>query len=92
MTTPYSAPLAVKTNVLSIITLVTGILGMAIVPVILGHISLSQIKKTGEQGRVMAIIGLVLGYLGLVTWIIVIIASIAVAGAAVSNGDIQISQ
>lgn len=92
MTTPYAAPAATKTNVLSIITLVTGILGMAIIPVILGHISLSQIKKTGEQGRVMAIIGLVLGYIGLVTWIIVIIASIAVAGIAVSNGDIQVNQ
>jgi hypothetical protein len=63
-----------KTNVLAIIALITGILSMAIVPVILGHIALGQIKKTGEQGRVMAIVGLVLGYLGVAVWVIVVIA------------------
>lgn len=73
MTTPAVIQTA-KTNVLAIIALITGILSMAIVPVILGHIALSQIKKTGEQGRVMAIVGLVLGYLGVAGWIIVIIA------------------
>ncbi|WP_052521638.1 DUF4190 domain-containing protein [Agreia bicolorata] len=59
-----------RTNVLSIITLVTSILGFAIVPIILGHISLGQIRRTQEQGRVMAIIGLVIGYLTLLGYLI----------------------
>lgn len=78
---PYNTGAAVapaeKTNVLAIVALITGILGMAIVPVICGHISLNQIKKTGEGGKVMAIIGLVLGYLGILGWIIAIIVWIA---------------
>jgi hypothetical protein len=32
--------------------------------VIFGHISLSQIKRTGEDGRGLAIAGLVIGYVG----------------------------
>jgi len=70
--TPYAAPAAApaKWNVLSIISLVTSIIGLSLVGIITGHISLSQIKKTGEQGNVLAIIGLILGYLGVVAAII----------------------
>ncbi|MDH6179952.1 CHASE2 domain-containing sensor protein [Microbacteriaceae bacterium SG_E_30_P1] len=70
--TPAAAPVApaAKWNVLSIVSLVTSILGLSLVGIITGHISLSQIKKTGEQGNVLAIIGLILGYLGAVGWII----------------------
>ena len=67
-----------RTNVLSIVSLVTSILGLAVVPIILGHISLGQIRRTGEQGRVMAIIGLVLGYLTLLGYLIVIGITVAV--------------
>ena len=67
---PAPAAPAAKWNVLSIVSLVTSILGLSLVGVITGHISLSQIKKTGEQGRVLAIIGLVVGYLGILGWII----------------------
>jgi hypothetical protein len=80
---PPVGPVA-KTNVLSIIALITGILGLAIVPVICGHISLSQIKRTGEQGRVMAIIGLVLGYLAILGWIIAWIVIAVVIGTSTS--------
>lgn len=66
--TGYAAP--AKWNVLSIVTLALGVLGFAIVPVITGFISLNQIKKTGEQGKVLAIIGLILGFLGVIGWII----------------------
>ena len=88
--TPYAAPAAgyapaAKWNVLSIVSLVTSVLGFSIVGIITGHISLSQIKKTGEQGNVLAIIGLVIGYLGALGWIIfwvVWIGIFAAAGAA----------
>lgn len=32
--------------------------------VITGHIALSQIKRTGETGRGMALAGLIIGYVG----------------------------
>ena len=73
MTEPTPAPSyapAAKWNVLSIVSLVTAIVGLGLVAVITGHISLSQIKKTGEQGKVLAVIGLVLGFLGVLGWIL----------------------
>jgi hypothetical protein len=61
----YTYPPVRPTNVLGVITLVLGVLGFAIVPVITGHIALAQIKRTGEDGRGITIAGLVLGYIGL---------------------------
>ena len=81
---PTYAP-AAKWNVLSIVSLVTAIVGLGLVAVITGHISLSQIKKTGEQGNILAIIGLILGYLeivGVIIFAIVWIGIIAAAGTA----------
>lgn len=66
-----TAPENQRTNVLSIVTLVMSVLGFAIVPVITGHISLAQIRRTGEQGRVMAVIGLVIGYLSLAGYLVI---------------------
>lgn len=89
MTTPVppAAPVyaaAPKWNVLSIISLVTSVLGISLVGVITGHISLSQIKKTGEQGKVLAIIGLVLGYIGIVVAIILAIVWAGLLATATS--------
>lgn len=36
-----------------------------IISVVTGHVGISQIKRTGEGGRGMAIAGLIMGYLGL---------------------------
>ena len=80
---PAGAPVA-KFNVLSIISLVTSIIGLSLVGIITGHISMSQIKKTGEQGKVLAIVGLVLGYIGFVIGTIVVIT--VVAGIALGAG------
>jgi hypothetical protein len=44
----------------------------SIVGAVLGHISLSQIKRTGEEGRGMAIAGLVLSYFGIACWVLVL--------------------
>jgi hypothetical protein len=79
--TPSYAP-AAKWNVLSIVSLVTSIIGFSLVGIITGHIALSQIKKTGEQGNVLAIIGLILGYLWLVGTIIFIIVWVGIIAAS----------
>jgi len=83
--TPAYAP-AAKWNVLSIVSLVTAVVGLGLVAVITGHISLSQIKKTGEQGNVLAIIGLVLGYLEIIGVIIFTIVWIGILMAAGTAG------
>ena len=83
---PNSAPVApaAKWNVLSIVSLVASVVGFGLVGVITGHIALSQIKKTGEQGNILAIIGLILGYIGIVVAIILIIVYIGIFAAAAS--------
>ena len=58
---PTLAQQSGKTNTLAILALVFGVMGgVAAIP--LGHIAVAQIKRTGENGRGLAIAGLVLGY------------------------------
>lgn len=84
--TPYAATATgPKTNTLAIISLVMAFF-ISLGAVICGHIALGQIKKTGENGRGLAIAGLVLGYLGLVAGIIGTIIWISIFAFAVSNG------
>ena len=81
----YAQPgqqVAQKWNVLAIITLVSSILGFAIISIVLGIISLNQIKKTGEQGKVLAIVGIVIGALATLGYIIGAIAFFAILGSA----------
>jgi peptidyl-prolyl cis-trans isomerase B (cyclophilin B) len=49
------------TNALAIASLICAFL-IAPLGIVFGHISLSQIKRSGEEGRGMAIAGLVIGY------------------------------
>jgi type II secretory pathway pseudopilin PulG len=69
---------------MAIASLVCGILNvfpLSVVAIVLGHISLSQIKKSAGriQGKGLAIAGLVLGYLGIAAIpFILIIAAIAI--------------
>lgn len=66
----YGQPAAERYNVLAIVSLVSAFV-ISLVAVITGHIALSQIKKTGEKGRGLAIAGLVLGYLGMVAGLLI---------------------
>lgn len=56
-------PTSSGTNPLAIAALISAFV-VPIVPIVLGHIALSQIRKTGEQGSGLALTGLILGYLG----------------------------
>jgi peptidyl-prolyl cis-trans isomerase B (cyclophilin B) len=58
--------------------MVLGILGISIAAIVLGHVSLDQIKKSGDaqEGRGFAIAGLVLGYIGLALSLILVVAFI----------------
>lgn len=77
-----------KLNVLAIVSLVTSILWLSIVGIITGHIALSQIKKRGEGGRVLALIGTILGYVGSVLWIISWVLWIGIFIAAANSGGV----
>jgi hypothetical protein len=59
---PQYAP-ARKTNVLAIVSLVSAFF-VSLAAVITGHIALKQISQTGEDGRGLAIAGLIIGYVG----------------------------
>ena len=83
---PYGQPLAQdKYNVLAIVSLVSAFF-VSLAAIITGHIPLSQIKKTGEKGRGLAIAGLVLGYLGIVAGIIGTILFVVLISTASTNG------
>jgi hypothetical protein len=55
-----------QTNTFAIVALVLGFFG-GFLAIPFGHIALSQIRRTGEAGRGIAIAGLVLGYLSLIS-------------------------
>jgi peptidyl-prolyl cis-trans isomerase B (cyclophilin B) len=60
---------------LAIVSLVCAFL-FAPLGIVFGHMSLSQIKKSGEQGRGLAIAGLVVGYLAVVATIVVVVVGL----------------
>ena len=61
--------------------MVLGILWMwwigSVLAVIFGHVALSQMRRSGQGGRGMAIAGMVLGYLGVAGLLVVISLSLA---------------
>lgn len=69
-----------KTNTLAVLALVFGILG-SLLGIIFGHIALGQIRRTGESGQGLAVVGLVFGYLWIAALVIVFIALGAVASS-----------
>jgi hypothetical protein len=67
----YGTPDSTKTNGFAIASLVTGILGGAVIGAILGFVALSKIKRTGQRGRRMAVYGILLSGI----WILVVLAA-----------------
>ena len=79
---PVYAP-AAKTNVLAIVSLVAGILWFfwlgSFVALICGLVALGQTKARNENGRGIAIAGIVLGAVGIVILALIVILGLAVA-------------
>ena len=82
---PPPGPAKAKSNGMALTSMILGILGitvglcllffpvMPILAVVFGHISLSQMRKSGAPGRGFAIAGLVTGYIGIalaVLWLV----------------------
>jgi hypothetical protein len=91
-TAPYGYPPAPPTNVFAIVSLVSAFF-IAVVAIITGHIALSQIKKTGEQGRGLALAGLIIGYaeigIAVLAFVVIGIIWIAAISTAVSTGSLS---
>ncbi|WP_158635110.1 MFS transporter [Tsukamurella asaccharolytica] len=77
---PITGPGSSATNGMAIAALVLGIIG-GVWAIPIGHIALSQIRRTGESGRGMAIAGLVLGYVSLVGLIVGLITFLVIIGS-----------
>ena len=96
-TQPYGAqpyamqpPAAQRTNTLAIVAFVLAFV-VSLGAVICGHIALSQIKQTGEQGRGLAIAALVLGYIGIAFGLLFLLVYVVVIASAVSSGSLPSS-
>ncbi|WP_062354852.1 DUF4190 domain-containing protein [Herbidospora yilanensis] len=94
----YAAPR--PTNGLAVASLIMGLIGLvfcgvtAILGVIFGHMSLSRIKSSGEDGHGLAVAGLVTSYITIGLWVILwlvfgaaILTLVGIAGAAQEYGD-----
>lgn len=78
---PYGYGAPAKTNTLAIVSLIASIAGFVILPfigslvgVITGHLSLSQLRTSGEEGRGLALAGTIVGWVGLGLAILGIVA------------------
>ena len=85
---PYAYGRPRPTNGWAIASLVCAFV-FAPLGIVFGHISLSQIKRSGEEGRGLAVAGLVIGYLITVGSIIALTAVVLLSVAAVRHLDEQ---
>lgn len=70
---PPHPPAPRPTNTLAIASLVCAFL-FAPLGILFGHLSLSQIRRSGEDGRGLAIAGLVIGYVVTIAAIVMLVA------------------
>lgn len=76
-----------KLNTLAVVSLASALTGFGVVAAIItGHISLAQIKKTGQNGRPLALAGVILGYAAIAAWVIGSIFCFSFAIWAAKNG------
>ena len=81
---PAVTPSERGVNGLSVASLVVSLTCCGPIGMILGFVALRQIKKSGEQGRGMAIAGVVIGALSIVAGVLWIVA--AVVGTVLEPG------
>jgi peptidyl-prolyl cis-trans isomerase B (cyclophilin B) len=79
-------------NDLAVIALIASCVGLSIPGLVMGHIALRQIKKSGETGRGFALAAVIVGYvitvlvlLAVVAFIVFMIAVFVAAGSAVQE-------
>ena len=85
---PHAAPTLPRTNVLAIVAIVAGFMA-PIAGIVTGHLALRQIARTGEEGRTLALTGLIAGYaltafslVFFVVWLIMMLSIVGMGFAA----------
>ncbi|MGM1016236.1 MAG: DUF4190 domain-containing protein [Actinomycetota bacterium] len=81
------------TNGLALTSMITGIVGWILIPIlasivaiVTGHMGLNQLRQKPAGGRGMAIAGLILGYSAIALWGVGIFFFLAIFGIAASTG------
>jgi hypothetical protein len=70
-----------KLNTLAVVSIATALTSIgAVAAIITGHVALTQIKKSGESGRGLALAGTIVGYVTIAFWILTSIGFL-IAGA-----------
>jgi hypothetical protein len=94
---PASAPTpSTELNVLALVALIASCFGLTIPGIVMGHIALSQIKKSGGSGHGLALAAVIVGYalfaltlVIVVVYVVFLFFIIGVAGSAANNfGDL----
>lgn len=91
----YGAPQPVKTDGVSIAALISGIVCCAPVGIVLGFMGLSRTKGGQRKGRGLAITGLILGFLGLIVWVLAaigVVGGVSFLSSIVEPGDAKVGQ
>ncbi len=83
MTAP-ATPQTDRWNVMAILAIIT-VWFTVILGLIFGHIALSQIKKTGERGRGLALTAVIVGWLAVVAGGLTAMFILIFGGIAISN-------
>ena len=79
---PMPAPYFVReTDGYAVASVITGVLGIPIVPIVLGVVARNRIRDSGgmKDGNGLAIAGIILGAVQLVIWAVIILVVIGVA-------------
>lgn len=96
MTAELPAPAAAPApgapwNVLAIVSLIASLVGFSLAGIITGHLSLSQLKTSGEQGHSLALAGTIIGYatiaLGLLVALVFVAAGVLFPLLFIGFGD-----
>jgi hypothetical protein len=70
-----------KLNTLAVVSIATALTSIgAVAAIITGHVALTQIKKSGESGRGLALAGTIVGYVTIAFWTLASIGFL-IAGA-----------
>lgn len=83
---PAGYPQARGTNSMAIASLIAAFL-VAPLGIVFGHISLSQLKKSGEDGKGLAVAGLVIGYTLTALTVIAVVGAILFTAMVVRYAD-----
>jgi hypothetical protein len=61
-----------KLNTLAVVSIATALTSIgAVAAIITGHVALTQIKKSGQSGRGLALAGTIVGYVTIGVWVLV---------------------